>query len=558
MEPARKPSLITGAIIGALVTLPLLALFALADRVLGLPLLTFDIFDWVGRNTPGGLITAVIDVMVDAIIAFNLGETSSTAKTIEQLMAYGMTLTAGAILGGVLFTMLRETEASRRMTVGIVVGAAAGVILTLISSAVNRTATADPLISAAFIMLVGAGFGALLARFYSDLTRLPEPGNREAELETATATQLDRRRFLVQIGGATATLTVVGAGLNLLLPEEENTSLAMIEQSLAAQADATPEAPPEPIEATYKADFEPAPGTRPEITPLDDHYRIDISARPPVIDAAAWTLAVTGLVNQPQEYMLTQLINDYEPVNRYVTLQCISNRIAGDLISTTRWTGLQLNQLIEEWDLQPEAQYLRITSADGFDEYVSIDMIRNDDRILLAYAWDGQPLKQKHGFPLRIYIPDLYGMKQPKWITDIEVVEDWEEGYWVRRGWSRDAVMRAASVIDTVAVDDITTVDEQPIIPVGGIAIAGARGVSRVEVQVDDGEWAAADLKQPLSETTWVLWRYDWPFTPGDHTFRVRMVELDGTAQIEDVNGVRPDGATGIHSVNRSVETASS
>jgi hypothetical protein len=340
MKPARKPSLITGAIIGALLTLPLLALFALADRVLGLPLLTFDIFDWVGRNTPGGLITAVIDVMVDTIITFNLGETSSTAKTIEQLMAYGMTLTAGAILGAVLFYALRASDESRRLTVSIVVGAAAGVILALISNAVNRTATADPLISAAFIVLVGAGFGALLARLYSDLTRLPESGNREAELETATATQLDRRRFLVQIGGATATLTVVGASLNLLLPEEENAGLAAIEQSLAAQPDATPEAPPEPVEVTYKADFEPAPDTRPEITPLDDHYRIDISARPPEIDATTWTLTVTGLVNQPQEYTLTELINNYEPVSRYVTLQCISNRIAGDLISTTRWTGV--------------------------------------------------------------------------------------------------------------------------------------------------------------------------------------------------------------------------
>jgi len=50
------------------------------------------------------------------------------------------------------------------------------------------------------------------------------------------------------------------------------------------------------------------------------------------------------------------------------------------------------------------------------------------------------------------------------------------------------------------------------VIPIGGIAHAGARGVSKVEVQVDGGEWREARLRAPLSGLTWVIWRYDRPF----------------------------------------------
>jgi len=302
------------------------------------------------------------------------------------------------------------------------------------------------------------------------------------------------------------------------------------------------------------AGLEAAPGTRAEYTPVSEHYRIDISSRPPVIDEVEWTLAVTGLVAEPLAYSLADLRENYEPIDQFVTLSCISNRIAGDLISTTRWTGVQFNTLIEEeWDLLPEASHLKITSADGFDEFVSLDLIRRDDRIMLAYAWDGQPLTRAHGFPIRIWIPDHYGMKQPKWITDIEVVDDWGEGYWVRRGWSEAALVRTTSVIDTVAVENIVEEGEDRLIPIGGIAYSGDKQISRVEVQIDEGEWTEARLRTPLSETTWVIWRYDWPFEAGTHTFRVRCYDGSGTLQITENNGTRPDGATGIHAERENI-----
>jgi hypothetical protein len=139
-------------------------------------------------------------------------------------------------------------------------------------------------------------------------------------------------------------------------------------------------------------------------------------------------------------------------------------------------------------------------------------------------------------------------MKQPKWIQSIEAMDHWEEGYWVVRGWNKEALMRATSVIDTVAVNMmIIHADQKMLVPIGGIAHAGDRGISKVEVQMDAGPWQEAALRTPLSQTTWVIWRYDWPFQHGNHTFTVRCYDGKGTPQIATPAPMEPDGATGLY-----------
>ena len=277
-------------------------------------------------------------------------------------------------------------------------------------------------------------------------------------------------------------------------------------------------------------DMLPAPGTRPEYTPLDDHYRIDISSRPPVIDSNEWRLEVSGLVDNPASLSLQDLYDNFERVDRFITLSCISNRIGGTLISTTKWSGFRMSDFLNYVKPQASAVAMKITGADNFDEYVMLDVVEAEERVMFAYEWDDQPLKQKHGFPLRIYIPDRYGMKQPKWIKSIEFVDAWAEGYWVRRGWSRDAIVNTTSVVDAVATDAILEDDAGYVVPIGGIAYSGAKMISRVEVSVNGGDWEAASLRQPLSELTWVIWRYDWRFQEGEYRFEVRAYDAEGHA----------------------------
>jgi hypothetical protein len=191
---------------------------------------------------------------------------------------------------------------------------------------------------------------------------------------------------------------------------------------------------------------------------------------------------------------------------------------------------------------------VHLLSEDGYDESIDLAMIDSDPRIMLTYAWNGQPLPAGHGYPLRVYIPDVYGMKQPKWIMSATLVPDLIEGYWVRRGWDLKSKMKTTSVIDTVVTDPLVMRSGRTYVPVGGIAHAGDRGISKVEIQVDNGAWEAAELRAPLSDLTWVIWRYEWPFASGLHTFRVRAYDGTGQLQPTDSSAAAPSsGAAGIH-----------
>ena len=160
-----------------------------------------------------------------------------------------------------------------------------------------------------------------------------------------------------------------------------------------------------------------APGTRPEYTAVEDHYKVFIRSEPTVIDGANWVLPVIGMVDNPLALTLDQIRNNYESRDQFVTLSCISGRIATTLISTTWWTGVSLQNILADAQVQDGARHLVITSGDGFHETVDLDLIASDERIMLCYAWDGNPIPFDHGFPLRIWLPDRYGMKQPKWIN---------------------------------------------------------------------------------------------------------------------------------------------
>jgi hypothetical protein len=235
----------------------------------------------------------------------------------------------------------------------------------------------------------------------------------------------------------------------------------------------------------------------------------------------------------------------YPSISQPVTMACISNRIGGDLIGTSNWTGPRLRDVMSDMGIQNEARFLLVEAIDSFYETVSmIDLL--DPRTLLVYGMNGETLPVEHGFPLRIYIPDRYGMKQPKWITKITAVAEDVEGYWVARGWSKEARPQIISIIDAVSVDQPTADGK---IPIGGIAWAGDRGIEKVELQIDGGEWTEATLRTPtISPLTWVQWRYDWEGSSGSHNIKVRATDGTGQLQTEEERGTRPDGATGYHS----------
>jgi DMSO/TMAO reductase YedYZ molybdopterin-dependent catalytic subunit len=540
-DAAPRPTLITGALVGAMLTAPLIVLFLLGSVLLDLAFVPLDLFDWMARVLPGDIVVFGVNAIVEVIDQFDLGPTDSTAKLLQQLQGVAMVFGIGVVIGAVVFKVLNNFDRRAIYPVAVGVGVLTGLFFTAINLEFSISYTSSDISRIAEIMILFTLWGAGFAWIYSDLTAI----NKESTDGSASVVQVNRRQFLIQLGGATATLTVGGTAITALVN--------LMQERDTATGDGFEEAALPQGLPNRSADVVPVQGTRPEYTPLDDHYRIDISSRPPVINGDTYRLQIGGMVEEPVEISLSDLETNYEPVDQYVTLSCISNRIAGDLISTTKWTGVPMHILLDEWGVDPDARYLHIRSADGFDEYVSIDLIRQDERVMLAYAWDDLPLKQKHGFPLRIFIPDLYGMKQPKWITEIDAVEEEGEGYWVRRSWDAVADVNPVSVVDTVSTMTAYDQDGTLMIPIGGIAYSGAKGISRVEVSIDDGEWVEAQTREPLSETTWVLWRYDWPFQSGSHTFAVRAYTADGELQPTDRQGTFPSGATGVHEVARRI-----
>lgn len=544
----RSKKLGMGAFMGGLITTPLTAILFLAQRLLGSSFVPFEIFTWMTRILPGPLVTFGIDLMIDTLRFLNIN-VANTAKTAEQAMAVAMFLGGGIAAGAVIFFLLGLDRVKPSLPWGVFMGVTFSTPAIAISLVMRDTGI-NLLLNTLWLSAIFILWGLALTWSYKQLLADQGPHQAAAAGEKPAVERLNRRQFLITVGASAATITVVGAGLGKLLSEDNGQGNGS-EGELLLTEGAFPDPLPLPNQG---ASVKPVAGTRPEYTAVEDHYKVFIGLQPEDIDGSSWALPVTGLVDNPLELSLRELQENYPTISQYVTLSCISGRIPTSLISTTFWTGVSVQDVLEDAQVQDEAQYLFITSEDGFYETVPLDLIFSDPRIMFCYAWDGEPLPKDHGYPLRIWIPDRFGMKQPKWITGVEVIGEYKQGYWVERNWDRIARIRTRSVIDTVNVEETFEENGQRMVPIGGIAFAGARGISRVEIKVDDGEWQQAQLRSPLSDTTWVIWRYHWPFEAGDHQFQVRCYDGQGELQVTEESPPRPDGATGIHSINQNIQ----
>ncbi len=526
----KRPVLWIGTITGILSAFVVAALNYLGAQWLGLPRASFILFDWMARHLPGSLLTSAIDAIVTIVTRLNLGPTSTVAKQVELSIAVVQFVVLGGVLGFVLAALYRRGSTDLGSY-----GAVGGLLLAIPPILIVFTLPPAPAGIAAsliWLALVLTGWGWLLGRLIVTLiNQQPEP-----------AEEMSRRQFLWLVGVGSFTVVATALGVSLLT-KQDNEQTAGQGPAGTAEMPASSGPAQSPPQATLEARIQPAPGTRPEVTSNQDFYRIDINTVPPKVDGQSWRLQVVGLVDNPLELSLDDL-RAMPQVSQMITLECISNRLGGDLISTALWTGVPFKYVLEKAGLQSSAKEIYITSVDGFYESVPLDEAM-DGRTLLVYEMNGEPLPVPHGYPLRIYIPGHFGMKQPKWIEKLEVIDKAGTGYWVVRGWSEKAIPPTTSVIDTVADQSV----QAGKIPVGGIAYSGDRGINKVEIQVDDGPWQEAELRDPpLSPLTWVQWRYDWEAQAGRHTFRVRAYDGTGALQTTESAPPHPNGATGIFS----------
>ena len=288
-----------------------------------------------------------------------------------------------------------------------------------------------------------------------------------------------------------------------------------------------------------------------ELTDNRVFYRVDIDPIPPQLDLGQWSVKITGKVRNSIVLDMDGLMA-LPAKDEYSTLECISNTInpPAALISTAKWTGVSLAALLNQAGPGSDAKYVVFHCADGYTVGIPIDRAIGPEA-LLAYKMNDELLPREHGFPLRTIVPGIYGMMNAKWITEIEVVDYAYLGYWQDRGWSNDARIRTTSLIYYPSPQ----AQIGGPIPIAGIAFAGDRGVSKVEVSVDGGRtWNLATLKMPRSPYSWVLWAYAWtPANKGSTTVTVRAYDGMGVVQDAFAEQPFPNGASGLHSIQVTV-----
>jgi DMSO/TMAO reductase YedYZ molybdopterin-dependent catalytic subunit len=346
-----------------------------------------------------------------------------------------------------------------------------------------------------------------------------------------------RRAFLKSLlplaGGLLAACRPAGAP-----PPVEPTGAAPHGLATTALSPSTPDAVPTPV-----------PPVAGRITPISDLYRQTYVSPVPVLQAEDWRLTIEDAASDGLELSFADL-QALPSIEQMHTLECIGNPVGGRLIGNVIWRGASLRDLLAR-AAAASAHYL-VMSADD-DYYTSVPLeLALDERSLLAYEANGEPLPPAHGFPVRVLLPGVYGQKQPKWVTSLRFSDVYAEGVWEKQGWSDEATIRVNSRIEYPSQGLVWPANEAALIT--GVAFAGLAGVAQVEVSTNAGQsWHAADLLPGPSPLVWTAWQWAWDAPPaGRHTLQARATDGAGTMQTPAeglLRGVFPDGTSGIQSV---------
>jgi DMSO/TMAO reductase YedYZ molybdopterin-dependent catalytic subunit len=482
----------------------------LAGLLAGAPSLILSIGSLVIAFQPPGAKQLMVDLFGEA------------DKLVLNLAVLIVALAGGAALGLV----------ARRSFMLASVGFAAVGLLAFVAAV--RDPLVDPILAG---LTAGMATGAA-ALVLPRLLRLAAP--REAA--EPRMLDFDRRRFLGASIGLVAAAATSGVAGRVLL-ERRTAAIGAVPH--VPEPGAT--APPVPEGAELAVD-----GISSLVTPNRTFYRIDTALLTPRLDAATWSLDVSGMVDRPYSLTYQELLA-MPLVEQYVTIACVSNEVGGGLVGNALWRGARLRDVLDRAGVQAGATQVVGRSFDGWTAGFPTAWLDNPEReALVAVAMNGEALPPSHGFPARLIVPGLYGyVSATKWLTNIELTTlEAFDAYWVPLGWAKEAPILTQSRIDVPR--DGSSLGAGSV-AVAGVAWAPDRGISRVEVRADDGEWVEAEVSTPISNATWVQWLYRWPATPGEHELTVRATDGTGEVQTDRVTRPPPDGARGHHHVRVSV-----
>jgi DMSO/TMAO reductase YedYZ molybdopterin-dependent catalytic subunit len=384
---------------------------------------------------------------------------------------------------------------------------------------------------------LGAVVGVAVLAVVLTAIGVPRSANVPLVPSSSFGDGLARRGFL-QAAGATVVVAGAAAASGRWLQGRFSAAASRLSVTLPAAAETAPAVPEGVV-----LDVE---GISPYLTPNDDFYRIDTNLTVPQLAAEDWELKITGMVDEELTFTYQDILA-MDLVEERITMTCVSNEVGGGLVGTALWLGVRLDELLEQAGIQRGADQIVGRAFDGFTTGFPVDVL--DGRpALLAVGMNGEPLPLAHGFPARIIVPGLYGyVSATKWLTEIELTTfDAFDQYWVERDWSAEGPIKTMARIDTPR--GLQKVPAGPL-RIGGVAWAQMRGIEKVEVRIDDGEWQEATLAEEDSTITWRQWMFELDATPGRHQVVARATDATGEVQTEERARPFPNGASGWHSV---------
>lgn len=513
----------TGFLAGALAGVAVTWLGYTGYRLWALPFLPAAFSDLLFAIVPGSLQARAIALLggVAKLLAFYL-------FTLAQIVAFGW---AGLRLARVPSEAAPNSQIQRLFQAWLKVAIIVFGLLLLLSFTGASTGWS-------WVTLIGgpAATAVLYVALLELSQRFLRPNFRvSASLPEPESPYYSRRDLLAALASTTGT-----ALLWPLLAREMEVESSTLKLSLESS----------PTIVSLPGRFDEIAGLPPRVTPSERFYYVSKNLLPH--QAQGWgPLRLEGLVERPLTLSFQEL-QTLPTMEEYVTLVCVdyepNNPLTNDLISTALWRGLSLAALLIEARVRPEATTLELYATDGYSTAVPLQLALGKGTVL-AYRMNGQPLDARHGFPVHLIVPGLYGYKNIKHLNRIVVNARDYSGYWERRGWAQRAPIKILSKTTTPTVN--SRLKQAKPVWIAGIAFAGVDGISKVEVNIDDGRnWKPAELEEPLSPYSWTRWAYQWsPPEKGAFSLQVRATDGSGRLQPEVGAQAFPAGATGYNIV---------
>jgi sulfane dehydrogenase subunit SoxC len=285
-----------------------------------------------------------------------------------------------------------------------------------------------------------------------------------------------------------------------------------------------------------------------------------------LIDPARYRLLIHGLVERATIFTLDDL-RRMPSVSRAVFLECSGNgrgafrspkremtpQAVDGLTSHGEWTGVPLTVLLQEVGVRRGAEWLRAEGGDAARLSRSVPMEKAMADAMIAYAFNGEPLRPSNGYPARLLLPGFEGNANVKWIRRLEVTDgpgmfrDETSKYTdpLPNGTARQfsLVMDAKSIITAPAYP--TRLTPNVWTPITGIAWSGRGRISRVDVSTDGGKsWVVAELQEPVLPLAHTRFRLPWKWDGQPAVLMSRAVDETGYTQptLEEFKAKRGPG----------------